>query len=110
MNGARTNESAFMKMLNEKMMTTTKVDVLDEETIKNIERMVVLRTSTKHINLWMRQLEMKRNEMGELAEMLEFADVKREIESEKSLERWAKRYTNSFTKNGVWRNRQRDLE
>ena len=48
--------------------------------------------------------------MCELAEMLEFADVKREIESEKSLERWAKRYTNSFTKNGVWRNRQRDLE
>ena len=99
MNGSRTDESTFMKMLAEKMMTKTKVDVLDDETIKNIVRMVVLRTSTKHINLWMRQLEMKRNELDELAEMLEFADIKREIESEKSLERWAKRCTNSFTKN-----------
>ena len=99
MNGSRNNESTFMKTLNEKMMTMTKVDCLDDETIKNIERIVVLRTSTKHINLWMRQLEMKRNEMCELAEMLEFVDIKREIESEKSLERWAKRCTNSFTKN-----------
>ena len=78
MDGSRTDEGTFKKMLAEKMMTLTNVDVLDDETIKNIERMVVLRTSTKHINLWMRQLEMKRREMCELAEMLEFADIKRD--------------------------------
>ena len=99
MNRSRTNESTFMKTLNEKMKTMTKVDVLDDETIKNNERIVALKVSTKCINLWMRQLEKKRNEMCELAEMLEFVGIKREIELEKSLERWAKRCTNSFTKN-----------
>ena len=98
-NGFRTNENAFVKVLNERMMTTTKVDGLDAETIKNIERMVVLRISTKHINLWMRQLEMKRGEMSELAGLIGLDEIKREIESERSLETWAKRCTNSFTKN-----------
>ena len=78
MNGSRNNESAFVKMLNEKKMSLTRIDVLDGETIKNIERLVLLRTSTKRINLWMRQLEMKRNEMCELAEMLEFVEIKRD--------------------------------
>ena len=36
------------------------VEALDDETIRMVERVVVLRVSTKHINLWMRQLEMKR--------------------------------------------------
>ena len=47
-------------MLLEKMRTMMNVDELDEETTLNVERIAVVRISTKHINLWMRQLEMKR--------------------------------------------------
>ena len=36
------------------------VEELDEETTRMVERMVVLRVATKHINIWIRQLEMKR--------------------------------------------------
>ena len=60
--------------------------------------MVVLRISTKHINLWMRQLEMKRKEMSELAGLIGLQEVKKEISEEKSLERWARRCSNFFTK------------
>ena len=55
---------------------------LDEETALNVERVVVVRISTKHINLWMRQLEMKRREMCELAGLMKFEGVKNEIEKE----------------------------
>ena len=99
MNCVKTSENACTKILNEKIMAMTKADELDDETIKNVERMVVLRISTKHINLWVRQLEMKRREMSELAGLIGLDEIKREIASEKSLERWAKRCTNSFTKN-----------
>ena len=75
-----------------------KVEALDEETIRMVERIVVLRISTKHINLWMRQLEMKRREMTELAGLMELERVKKEIEHEKNLEAWARRCTNHFTK------------
>ena len=44
----------------QKVKEMTNVEVLDDETIRMVERVVVLRVSTKHINLWMRQLEMKR--------------------------------------------------
>ena len=37
------------------------LEELDEETTRMVERMVVLRVSTKHIDLWIRQLEMKRD-------------------------------------------------
>ena len=47
-----------------------KVDVLGDETTITVERIVVLGLSTKHINLWTRQLETKRNEIRELAELL----------------------------------------
>ena len=60
--------------------------------------MVVFRISTKRINLWMRQLEMKRKETIELAGMMGFDDVKNEIEKEKNMERWAKRCTTHFAK------------
>ena len=63
-----------------------------------IERLVVVRISTKHINLWMRQLKMKRKEMQELAGLMELEGVQEEIEKEKSLERWAKRCSTNFTK------------
>ena len=63
-----------------------------------VERIVVLRVATKHINLWVRQLEMKRKEVVQLAGLLKFNEVKKEVEEEKSLEKWAKRCTKYFTK------------
>ena len=59
-----------MKKLMEKTREIMKVDVLDDETTMTVEMMVVLRLSTKNINLWTRQLETKRNEIRELAELL----------------------------------------
>ena len=88
----------FVNELKEKMMSMGKVEAFDQETIRDVERMVIIRVSTKHINLWMRQLEMKRKEMCKLARLLEFAEVGREIEAEESLEKWAKRASNHFTK------------
>ena len=73
-----------MKVLNEKMMSMTKADVLDDETVKNIERIVILRTSTKHTNLWMRQLETKRNDIREFAELLKVDEIKKEIEKKEA--------------------------
>ena len=54
------------------------VESLDQETTREVERMVILRIATKHINLWIRQLEMKRKEIAELARLLEFVDMERE--------------------------------
>ena len=71
----------------EKTKQVMRVDEVDEETTRNVERMAVLRISTKHINLWMRQLEVKRKEMCQLAELMELQEVKKEIEAEKNLER-----------------------
>ena len=59
-----------------------RVDVLDKETTMTVERMLVLRLSTKHINLWTRQLETKRNEIRQLAELLRVDELKKEIEKE----------------------------
>ena len=42
------------------MAEMMKVEGLDEVTTRMVERIVVLRASTKHINLWMRQLELKK--------------------------------------------------
>ena len=81
-----------------KMTAIMKVEALDRETERNIERMAVLRVSPKHINLWIGQLEMKKKEVGELAGMMGFDEVKKEIETEKNLEKWAKRCINHFTK------------
>ena len=85
-------------MLLAKMLIMMNVEALDEETTRMVERVVVLRVTTKHINLWIRQLEMKRNEIGELAGLMKLGEVKKEIEKEKSLERWAKRCTHHFPK------------
>ena len=60
-------------------MTTLNVEELDEETTRMVERMVVLRVATKLINLWMRQLEMKRREIIELAGLMRLDVVKKEI-------------------------------
>ena len=67
------------------------VEELGEETTRMVERIVVLRVAIKHINLWIRQLEMKRMEIGELAELLGFDSVRKEYEREKTMDRWARR-------------------
>ena len=41
---------------------------------------------------------MKRKEMCELAGLMRLERIKEEIQNERSLERWAKRYTHHFTK------------
>ena len=88
---AMTERTSLMTLLEEKMMDVMNEDSLDEKTSRMIERMTILRVATKHINLWIRQLEMKRMEMCELAGLMGFDAIKKEIETEKSLEAWAKR-------------------
>ena len=70
----------------QKVKEMTNVEALDDETIRMVERMFVLRISTKHINLWMRQLEMKRREMCELADLVMMKEVKTVVETERNLE------------------------
>ena len=77
-----------MKTLLEKMMKWLNVEELDEETTRMTERVVVLRVSTKHINIWIRQLEMKGKKSGEQAGLLRLEEVKKEIGRERSLEAW----------------------
>ena len=74
------------------------VEVWDQDIARDVERMVILRVSPKHINLWIRQLGIKRKEICELVGLMGFDEVKKEIENEKSLEKWAKRCTNHFTR------------
>ena len=85
-------------MLLEKVMKCMNAKGLDEETTRMVERIVVLRVATKHINLWIRQLDIKRMEMSELAGLLKLEEVGKEVRKEKSLERWAKRCTHHFTR------------
>ena len=80
------------------MKEVMKVDCIEEETVRMVKRLAILRVSTKHINLWVRQLEVKRNEIGKLAQLLDCVEIQEEIGKEKSLERWARRCTNYFTK------------
>ena len=98
MNDFTSEGNQFMRNLMMKVSGMKKVEYLDEETTRMIERVVVVRIATKHINLWMRQLEMKRREVRELVGLLKFEGVKDEIGKEKSLETWARRCTNNFTK------------
>ena len=46
-----------------KDVESMKEEVHDEDFTHMVERMTILRISTKHSNLWMRQLEMKRMEI-----------------------------------------------
>ena len=70
----------------------------NDETTKMVQMLVILRFSTKHINLWTRQLEMKRRGICELARLMKFESAVIEIEKENNLERWARGCTNFFTK------------
>ena len=63
----QSERSSFLGMIAKKVMTALNSDI-DEETARMTERMVVLRIATKHINLWVRQLKMKRKQIGELAD------------------------------------------
>ena len=80
MKDAASERSSFMRKLLEKTKEIMRVDVLNKETTMKVERMVVLRLSTKHINLWTRKLETKRNEIRELPEALRVDEIKKEIE------------------------------
>ena len=53
--------SAFLKTAFEKMKRLLNSDEGDKETTVMVERLAILRISTKHINIWIRQLEKKRN-------------------------------------------------
>ena len=112
--------TAFLEMMVQKAMTALNVEDLDEETTRMVERMVVLSVATKHINIWIRQLEMKRQEMIELAGLMELEEVKSEIQKLKSFEKWARRCTHHFTKkvkrtlfevidNMVWRGTEKEI-
>ena len=76
---ATTYGTPFTKIVLEKVGEMMKAEMLDEETTRMVERIIVLRISTKHINLWTRQLEMKRREIGELAGLIGFEGVKMEV-------------------------------
>ena len=86
-NCTENHETEFMKAVLEKMKDSTNVEALDEETIGMTKRLVVIRISTKHINLWMRQLDMKRGEICKLEGLIQLQEVKNEISEEKNLER-----------------------
>ena len=53
-----------MRRLKERLAEMIKVEELDEERTTMFQRLAVLRIATKHINLWSRQLEMKRKEIS----------------------------------------------
>ena len=87
-----------MKRLFEKTAKMENMECLDEDAIRMVERVVIVRLSTKHINIWIRQLEMKRGEILELAGLMGLEGVKAEVEKENSLEVWSKRCPNFFIK------------
>ena len=73
------HETGFMKDVLENLKDVMNLETLGEETAMMVKRLVIMRISTKHINLWMRQLDMKRGEICKLAEMMGLDDVKKEI-------------------------------
>ena len=54
------DERMILRELKEKLRTIKKVEELDQETTRGVERLVILRVAAKHINLWIRQLEIKK--------------------------------------------------
>ena len=97
--GMASEGTPWMISLLEKMKKAMNLESLDEEATRMVERVKILRVSTKHIKLWMRQLEMKRNEIGELAGLMGFDEIEKEIQSERDLEAWAKTCTSHFKEN-----------
>ena len=69
-----------------KLKEMMNVEALDEETAIMNEGMVVLRlTTTKHINFWLPQLEMKRREICELACLMMKDEVKHGVQNIKKV-------------------------
>ena len=60
MRDAPSDGTSFLMALSEKVKEMMSVDSLNKETTRMVWRVVILRLSAKHINLWIRQLEMKR--------------------------------------------------
>ena len=79
----RRMERPLRRLFWEKVGEMMNVEMHDEETTRMVERIIVLRISTKHVNLWIRQLETKRREIGGLAELIGFERVKMEVAKEK---------------------------
>ena len=80
-----------MRRLKERTAEMMSGEGLDDETAMMVERLAVLRIATKHVNLWSRQLEMKRREVSELAGLMKLEETRKKIEREKALERdWRK--------------------
>ena len=71
--------TTFMRRLRDKTTELIMVEELDHETSRMTESLAVLRIATKHINLWTRQLEIKRKEMSEQADLMKLEEVKREL-------------------------------
>ena len=63
MKNATTERIPIVAVLLERLKEMMRDESLDEETTRMVERLVLLRVSTKHINPWMRPLEMKRMEI-----------------------------------------------
>ena len=61
------NGPLFVRIVSEKKKTFMNVDVLDVETTRMVQTVVILRKATKHINLWTHQRETKTVEICELA-------------------------------------------
>ena len=70
-----------MKRMAEKMNSNEG----DDETTMIVKRLAVLRIATKHINIWIRHLETKRKEICELAWLMKFEEIKKEILNESPL-------------------------
>ena len=86
-----------MRRLKERLAEIMSGEDLDVETAMMVERLAVMRIATKHINLWISKLEMKRKEMSGLAGLMRL-EVGKEVRNEKSLEICAKRSSHHFTK------------
>ena len=57
----------MIQTLLKKTKRMMKMDEIDPKTAIIVEPIAILRLSTKHINLWVRQLETKRKEACELS-------------------------------------------
>ena len=71
-------ETAILKIVFEKLKEMMNMENLEGETARMVERVVIVRVATKHINLWIRQLEMKRREICELVGLLMLDEVRRD--------------------------------
>ena len=98
MKDATSERTSLVKSLLDTMKEIVKVEQIDHETVRMTEMLVVLRISSKLINLWMRRLEMKRKEICQLAMLMGLEEVKKEVEKEKNIERWTRRCAHHFTK------------